>query len=83
VVGIDIMDLGRDARSFARRIGITYPIVRDSRGKMLDRFSVSGLPQTLFVNRRGLLVGSRIQGGVHLDKNRSHFSRGVELALRR
>ena len=82
VVGVDIMDTGSDARSFARRIGISYPLVSDSGGQMLDRFSVNGLPQTLFVNRRGRLVGSRIRGGVHLDRNRGDFSRGVELALR-
>jgi peroxiredoxin len=83
VLGIDILDSSRDARSFAERLRMTYPLVRDSRGKLLDRFSVAGLPQTLFVNRRGKLVGSRIQGGVDLDKNRDDFERGIALALRR
>jgi peroxiredoxin len=82
VLGIDIMDASRDARSLAQRLRLTYPLVRDSRGKLLDRFSVAGLPQTLFVNRHGKLVGSRIQGGVDLEKNQDDFQRGIQLALR-
>jgi peroxiredoxin len=82
IVGIDIMDAARDARSFARRVGITYPIVRDHKGTSLDRFSVLGLPETLFVNRRGRVVGRRISGGVHLERNKAEFSRGLQLALR-
>jgi peroxiredoxin len=82
IVGIDIMDAAGDARSFARRIGITYPLVRDPKGKSLDRFSVLHLPETLFVNRHGRIVGTRIEAGVHLEKNRAQFERGLRLALR-
>jgi peroxiredoxin len=82
IVGIDINDAKADARSFARRLGITYPLVRDKRGSSLDRFSVLYLPETLFVDRRGKVVGTRIQGGVNLKKNRVSFARGIQLALR-
>jgi thiol-disulfide isomerase/thioredoxin len=81
VVGVDIMDAAGDARSFARRTGITYPIVRDQKGTSLDRFSVISLPETLFVDRSGKIVGSRIAGGVHLEKNRGSFTRGIQQAL--
>ena len=82
VVGIDVEDSGSDAQSFARRLKVTYPLVRDGRGRMLERFSVVGIPETLFVSRRGRLVGSRIQGGVNLEKHREAFVRGIRLALR-
>ena len=82
VVGIDINDAKADARSFARRLGITYPLVRDPKGKSLDRFSVISLPETLFVDRRGSIVGTRIQGPVNSDRNRESFTRGLRLALR-
>jgi peroxiredoxin len=82
VVGIDITDARADARSFAHRLGITYPLVRDQRGTSLDSFSVISLPETLFVDRRGKIVGTRIQGGVHLERNRAGFTQGIRLALR-
>ena len=81
VVGVDVQDAAGDARAFARRTRITYPLVRDKGAKTLDRFSVISLPETLFVNRRGRIVGTRIQGGVHLEKNQRRFRRGVALAL--
>jgi peroxiredoxin len=81
IVGIDIMDSAGDARSFARRIGMTYPIVRDRKGTSLDRFSVIALPETLFVNRHGKIVGTRISGGINLERNQGAFSRGLQLAL--
>ena len=83
VVGVDVQDATSDARSFARRMRITYPLVRDKNGKTLDRFSVISLPETLFVNRRGHIVGTRIQGGVQLEKNQRRFQRGIALALGR
>jgi cytochrome c biogenesis protein CcmG, thiol:disulfide interchange protein DsbE len=83
VVGVNVQDAAGDARAFARRTGITYPLVRDKGAKTLDRFSVISLPETLFVNRRGQIVGTRIQGGVHLEKHERRFGRGVALALGR
>jgi peroxiredoxin len=82
VVGIDIMDASGDARSFAQRHGITYPLVRDDKGRSLDRFSVLSLPETLFVDRHGRIVGDRISGGINLERNKPTFTRGLQLALR-
>jgi cytochrome c biogenesis protein CcmG/thiol:disulfide interchange protein DsbE len=82
-VGVDVEDAASDARSFARRHGITYPLVRDPHARLLTRYNVPHLPETLFVNRAGIIVGSRIVGGVHLSRNRAAFERGIELALRR
>jgi peroxiredoxin len=81
VVGVDVMDAGGDARSLARRIGITYPLVRDDAGALLDQFSVLNLPETLFVNRHGKIVASRLEGGVELKRNQADFQRGIRLAL--
>lgn len=83
VLGVDVQSPLGDARSLARRLGVTYPLAHDGRGMLLERFSVAGLPQTLFVDRSGRLVGTRIQGGVDLAKHRADFARGIELALGR
>jgi cytochrome c biogenesis protein CcmG/thiol:disulfide interchange protein DsbE len=81
VIGIeDSGDSARDARSLARRMGVTYPLVRDVGFNTSDRFAVAFLPETLFVNRRGQVVGTRIEGGIQLKSNREAFRQGIELA---
>lgn len=83
VVGVDAQDFRSDARAFMARYGLTYPIVYDGEGSTLGRWGVVGFPETFFVDRRGRLVGERIQGGVDTERNRERFERGVELALAR
>jgi peroxiredoxin len=83
VLGIDVEDAAADGRRFARNASVTYPLVHDRRGTVLDRYNVAYLPQTFFVDRRGRLVGSRILGGIHLEKNRDVFEESLALALRR
>ncbi len=57
VLGIDQQDLTSDARAFARKYHITYPIVRDGPGHVVAQYGLTGVPETFFVNRRGQLVG--------------------------
>ena len=42
---------------------------------------VTGYPETFFVDRRGRLVGERIQGGIDTERNKETFAHGVALAL--
>lgn len=56
VVGIDQQDVASDARAFARKYGMTYPIVRDGPGKVVAKYGLTGVPETFFVNRRGKIV---------------------------
>jgi cytochrome c biogenesis protein CcmG/thiol:disulfide interchange protein DsbE len=77
VLGIDAQDFKRDARGFAERFGLTYPIVHDGPGATLGRFGVTGFPETWFVGRNGRLVGERIQGPV----SEAELERGIERAL--
>jgi cytochrome c biogenesis protein CcmG/thiol:disulfide interchange protein DsbE len=77
VVGVDTQDFKGDARRFARKNGMTYPIVRDGPGDTVSDYGVDGFPETFFVNRDGELVGERVAGAVDeegLEKN-------IELAL--
>jgi cytochrome c biogenesis protein CcmG/thiol:disulfide interchange protein DsbE len=71
-VGLDYQDFSGDGRRFARRYGMTFPLVRDGSGAVLARYGVAGVPQTFFVDRRGRLVGEHIEGPVTaatLDRN--------------
>lgn len=81
VLGVDAEDFHQDAKRFMRRFGITYPIVYDGAGETLGKWGVTGFPETFFVDRRGRLVGERIQGSVEAERNRESFDRGVRLAL--
>jgi cytochrome c biogenesis protein CcmG/thiol:disulfide interchange protein DsbE len=78
VVGVDAQDFARDARRFARKNGMTYPLVRDGPGETLGDYGVVGFPETFFINREGKLVGERIAGAV----DRERLTRNIELALR-
>ena len=77
-LGVDAQDFRSDAKRFAARYRLTYPIVHDGKGSTLGHFGVTGFPETWFVDREGRLVGERIQGPVsahQLDDN-------IRLALR-
>jgi cytochrome c biogenesis protein CcmG/thiol:disulfide interchange protein DsbE len=76
-LGVDAQDFKSDARRFVARYGITYPSVYDGRGSTLGRFGVTGFPETYFVDRRGRLVGERVQGPVTAEQ----LDRNIRLAL--
>jgi cytochrome c biogenesis protein CcmG/thiol:disulfide interchange protein DsbE len=79
-LGVDYHDVTSDARRFLDRHDITYPTVQDGSGKIADRYGVSAVPETYFIDRRGRLVGEHIMGTVVHQKDA--FQRGVEAALR-
>jgi cytochrome c biogenesis protein CcmG/thiol:disulfide interchange protein DsbE len=81
VLGVDAQDFRGDAKRFARRYGLTYPIVYDGSGSTLGKWGVTGFPETFFVDRTGRLVGERIQGGIDTERNRAAYAEGVRLAL--
>ena len=76
-VGVDAQDFKSDARGFIERYSTTYPHVYDGRGSTLGRFGVTGFPETYFVDRRGRLVGERVQGPVTTEQ----LDQNIELAL--
>jgi cytochrome c biogenesis protein CcmG/thiol:disulfide interchange protein DsbE len=77
-VGIDGQDFVGDAKRFATKLGITYPIVHDGPGSTIDRYGVTGFPETFFVGRDGKLVGSHVEGAITADD----LARNIPLALR-
>jgi cytochrome c biogenesis protein CcmG, thiol:disulfide interchange protein DsbE len=83
VLGVDSQDFRGDARRFARRNGMTYPIVHDGPGDVMRRYDLTGLPETYFLNRRGQLVCGHIIGGVHVnDEIEEKFRECVDAILR-
>jgi cytochrome c biogenesis protein CcmG/thiol:disulfide interchange protein DsbE len=81
VLGIDAQDFRGDAKRFAKRYGVTYPVVYDGSGSTLGKWGVTGFPETFFVDRSGRLVGERIQGGIDTERNKAAYLKGIQAAL--
>ena len=81
VLGVDAQDFRQDARRFMKRFGVTYPVVYDGSGSTLGKWGVTGFPETFFIDRRGRLVGERIQGSIDAERNRDRYAEGVRQAL--
>jgi cytochrome c biogenesis protein CcmG/thiol:disulfide interchange protein DsbE len=83
VVGVDSQDFTGDARRFAERNGITYPLVHDGPGDVMRRYDLTGLPETYFLDRQGRLVCGHIIGGIHVnDEIEGKFRECVDEILR-
>jgi cytochrome c biogenesis protein CcmG, thiol:disulfide interchange protein DsbE len=59
VVGVDVLDVASDARAFARRYKLDYPLLRDKDGDSLEAFGVIAYPETFVIDRRGRIAASR------------------------
>jgi cytochrome c biogenesis protein CcmG/thiol:disulfide interchange protein DsbE len=82
VLGVDANDYVADARRFARRHGLTYPILHDAHGSTLGHWGVPGLPTTFVVDRGGRVV-AKVVGGLRVGDNAESFRREVADALAR
>lgn len=55
-LGIDIQDTRSDGLQFLQTYGITYPNVVDADGSVTINYGVTGVPETFFVNRQGVIM---------------------------
>jgi cytochrome c biogenesis protein CcmG, thiol:disulfide interchange protein DsbE len=56
VLGINVLDVGSDARTFVREYDLTYPMLRDGGGDSGKGFGVIGYPETFVIDRRGRIA---------------------------
>ncbi|HLH62571.1 MAG TPA: redoxin domain-containing protein [Ktedonobacteraceae bacterium] len=61
LIGVDFQDTTSGGLGFLQKYGITYPNVMDSSGSTAINYGVTGTPETLFINRQGIVV-SRVSG---------------------
>ncbi len=80
VVGLDANDFRADARKFAKRFGLTFPLLYDGPGKTLGGFGVDGFPETFVIDREGRVVEA-FAGGVNGDDVRPRFLKAIDRAL--
>ena len=78
-VGVNIWDSEKEARAFVERYGLTFPTVRDDRGKVYLDYGVERLPLAMFM-RPGLEVDRRFIGQLEEDELRRMLGRLAEPA---
>jgi cytochrome c biogenesis protein CcmG/thiol:disulfide interchange protein DsbE len=59
VLGVDVLDVASDAREFARKYKLTYPLVRDGDGDVLGKWGVVAYPETFVIDPQGRIAASR------------------------
>jgi cytochrome c biogenesis protein CcmG/thiol:disulfide interchange protein DsbE len=79
-LGVDYHDVTSDGRKFLRAHDITYPTVEDGSGKVGDLYGLTGVPETYFIDAKGRLVGSHIEGTVAHQQDK--FFNGIKAALK-
>jgi cytochrome c biogenesis protein CcmG, thiol:disulfide interchange protein DsbE len=77
VLGVDVNDFAGDARKFARKYGLSYPLVHDNHNVTSPKYGISLLPETFFIDRSGKVV-DHVPGQVRA----ADITDGVEQALR-
>jgi cytochrome c biogenesis protein CcmG, thiol:disulfide interchange protein DsbE len=77
VLGVDVNDVSGDARRFMRKHRVTYPVVHDNQNVTTPTWGLTGMPETFFVDRRGLVV-AHVIGRI----TASDLRIGIEEALR-
>jgi cytochrome c biogenesis protein CcmG/thiol:disulfide interchange protein DsbE len=77
VLGVDVNDPVSDARGFARKFKLSYPLVHDNHNVTSPKYGLTGLPETFFIDRDGKLV-VHVAGQVEAPD----IQAGVERALR-
>ena len=80
VVGLDAKDFRADARRFAERFDLTFPLVYDGPGDTLGELGVTGFPETFVIDREGRVVEA-FAGAVDGEDVRERFEAAVERAL--
>ena len=80
VLGLDAKDFRADARRFADRYGLTFPLVYDGPGDVIDGYGVTGFPETFVIDREGRVVRAFV-GAVDGAEDRAELRTAIEGAL--
>lgn len=60
-LGIDYQDSNNNGISFLQLNGITYPTAVDADGSVAIKYGLTSLPDTIFINRNGMVVSKVLQ----------------------
>ena len=71
VVAINLGEPVRRVEKFARKLGLSYPVLLDRRGRVAQAYGVVGLPATIVVSAEGKVMKKLSMGGLTLETLRS------------
>jgi cytochrome c biogenesis protein CcmG/thiol:disulfide interchange protein DsbE len=80
VLGLDAKDFREDARRFARRFDLTFPLVYDGPGNAIGDYGVTGFPETFVIDRDGRVVQA-FAGTVNGEDERVRLRSAVGSAM--
>lgn len=60
ILAVDLQESRETVRAFTKELGLTFPAVLDSDGKVSDRYRVRFIPTTYLVGRNGELLGRAV-----------------------
>jgi cytochrome c biogenesis protein CcmG/thiol:disulfide interchange protein DsbE len=60
VIGVDVQDTPEAAQKFIRNFGLTFPNARDAAGKVSIDYGVYGVPETYFIDKKGMIRGKHV-----------------------
>jgi cytochrome c biogenesis protein CcmG, thiol:disulfide interchange protein DsbE len=80
IVGLDAKDFRADARRFAERYELTFPLVYDGPGNELDGYGITGFPETFVIDRAGRVVEA-FAGAVSGEDERVRLRAAIDDAL--
>jgi cytochrome c biogenesis protein CcmG/thiol:disulfide interchange protein DsbE len=71
-IGVNVQDTEANARTFVSRYGVTYPNGQDQTGAIAVDYGMSGVPESYFVDRDGMLV-KKWQGPIEYARLRAYL----------
>ncbi len=80
VLGLDAKDFRGDARRFARRYELTFPLVYDGPGDTIGHYGVTGFPETFVIDRDGHVVRA-FAGAVNGEDERVQLRSAIQTAV--
>ena len=60
VLAVNVSESSPDIADFAEELGLTFPILRDSKQEAMREYNVKILPTTCFIDREGRVRHSRV-----------------------
>ena len=58
-ISVDYAGL-KTVKEFVEKYRYTFPVLMDPKGETLDRFGVKGIPTTVLIDRKGLMIGKAV-----------------------
>jgi cytochrome c biogenesis protein CcmG/thiol:disulfide interchange protein DsbE len=78
ILAVDVQERRSEVKPFVDELGLTFPVLLDSRGEVSRSYRIRGLPTSYFVDQDGVIIGREL-GPVDKEWMIEHLAQaGVE-----